>query len=857
MGASMNQYFATTSDAVTEQERAHERLVRRVGAECVVLLENDGALPFKAAGPLALFGDGARHTVKGGTGSGDVNTRTTVTVERGLEAAGFTIASKSWLDRNEANRVEAKRVYVEEFVPRIAKEQGVPEFLVSFSDPFTAPDPIAITDEDLAEAACDRAIYVLSRNSGEGSDRSAIRGDYLLSEVERGHLELLAKTYKQFVVVLNVGGVMDLAELSSIEGVNGIVLMGQLGSTGGAAIADVLSGAVNPSGKLTDTWARDYDDYPSSATFSSNDGDVDDEYYAEGIFVGYRYFDSFGVEPLYPFGFGRSYTTFTVAADGATLGGRTARVKALVTNTGDRAGKEVVQLYASAPRGSLAKAEQVLVASIKTPEIAPGDTATVELTFDIGAMASFCTNHSSWCLQSGDYILRLGADSRHTEPAAVLVMESSTRIRALKSLFKDEDPVHDITPPDREPFERPAGVPVLTIDPAAIELETVVYSDGREPFAKPDTEVQLTADDVRAGRCSVEDLVAQLTLEELAELCVGTARSDDGSIVGNASLDLPGAAGDTSPIIKASRHVRNLIMADGPAGLRLQPIFKTDKEGNLLPGGEMLGDSYTPFDPSITDENSITYYQYCTAIPIGWSLAQSWDMTMLEEVGSIVGEEMETFGVDIWLAPALNIHRNPLCGRNFEYYSEDPLVSGRCAAAINRGVQSHEGRFTCIKHFATNNQENNRYFTNSHVSEQALREIYLRGFEIAIRESQPGTIMTSYNLLNGIHTANSHDLLQAVARDEWGFQGFIMTDWYTSQDVASFTGTSDKYPISASTGCVYAGNDVQMPGCQKNVDDIVKAVESGQPLDGFRITLADVQHCAANVIRIALKATAR
>jgi beta-glucosidase len=202
----------------------------------------------------------------------------------------------------------------------------------------------------------------------------------------------------------------------------------------------------------------------------------------------------------------------------------------------------------------------------------------------------------------------------------------------------------------------------------------------------------------------------------------------------------------------------------------------------------------------------------------------------------------------------MNIHRNPLCGRNFEYYSEDPLVSGRAAAAITKGVQSHAGKGTTIKHFAANSQEDNRYFSNSVIGERALREIYLRGFEIAVKESQPLSVMTSYNLLNGVHTANSYDLLQAVLRDEWGFEGMVMTDWYTSQDVPEFTGGENvKYPISASTGCVYAGNDVQMPGCQKNEDDIVRAVESGEKIDGYRLTLADVQFCATRVIDAVLK----
>ena len=846
----MAKIYATTSPEVTPQEMTHEQLMRRAGGECVVLLENDGSLPWEGSGKLALFGMGARRTIKGGTGSGDVNTRTSICVEEGLEKAGFEIVTKDWLDRCEAEAVEAKRSYLEDYLPKRAEELGVLPFIVTFNEPFHDPDPAPIVEDDLA--ACDRAAYVISRNSGEGADRSNAPGDYQFSEVELAQITLLAQSYDQFVLVLNIGGVMDLSALADIEGISAVVLMGQLGSVGGDVLADVLTGKVNPSGKLTDTWARAYEDYPSSAGFSSNDGDVDDEYYTEGIYVGYRYFDTFDVEPLYPFGFGRSYTRFAIKPEGFALEGTKVRVKALVENVGDCAGKEVVQVYASATSGHLPRAYQSLMGFAKTEELAAGAVATVEITFDVRDMASYCANHSNWALLGGDYLVRVGSSSRDTVVCGVLTLAENTPFRHCKKLFEDADPVSVITAPAAPAVERPEGVPVLAIDPAAIPREAVAYTESHPELVAPTDAGTIVADDVRAGKASVEDLVAQLSLEELAEFCAGTLRADGGSMVGNASYTVPGAAGDTTSVIRESRGVKNMVMADGPAGLRLQPVFKTDLEGNLLPGGEVLGDSYTPFDPALTDENSVAYYQYCTAIPIGWSLAQSWNMPLLEELGSLVGQEMETFGVDIWLAPALNIHRNPLCGRNFEYYSEDPLVSGKCAAAITRGVQSHPGRYTCIKHYAANNQENNRYFTNSHIGEQAIREIYLKGFGIAIRESQPGTIMTSYNLLNGIHTANSHDLLQAVARDEFGFEGFIMTDWFTSQDMPAFTGGSIKYPISASTGCVYAGNDVQMPGCSKNVTDIIDAVKSGKELDGFAITLGDVQFCVANVIRVAI-----
>jgi beta-glucosidase len=598
-----------------------------------------------------------------------------------------------------------------------------------------------------------------------------------------------------------------------------------------------------------DTWARRYADYPSP-DFSHNNGNLDEEYYTEGIYTGYRYFDTFGTEPQYPFGFGRSYTTFAIACGTAFLTGEEVCVAVTATNTGAVPGRETVQLYASAPEGELPKPFQELICFAKTGELAPGESETLTLRFKARQMASYSQARAAWILEAGDYLLRVGTSSRDTRVAAVVRLSGTVETVRVKNLFADTDPPTELTPPParkREGFD----APVLFLLPGEVSRETAEYAPEERPVLTTDKTGTITMADVLSDRASVEELTAQLTAEELAEYCVGTARQDE-SVVGLASYTVPGAAGDTSSVARESRGIPNLIMADGPAGLRLQPVFKTDKEGDLLPGGAILGEYVEPFDPKYTDENSDTWYQYCTAIPIGWSLAMSWNMPLLESAGSMVGREMEQFGVDLWLAPAMNIHRNPLCGRNFEYYSEDPVISGKCAAAITLGVQSHPGKGVTVKHFAVNNQEDNRYFTNAHVSERALREIYLKGFEIAVKEARPLSVMTSYNLLNGIHTANSRDLIQRQLRDEWGFEGFVMTDWCTSQEnFALSVEHPPAYPISASTGCIFAGNDVQMPGCQKNVDDILKALASGEELDGYRITLGDLQFCAANLLRVA------
>lgn len=846
----MKKIYALKDPSVSQRETANNAISRRAAGECMVLLENDGTLPLRSAGKIALYGSGARQTVRGGTGSGAVNVRSAVNIEEGLERAGFSVTTKDWLDRQDAAYSKARICYRTWF-REYARQHSLSEQTVTFMYPFLEIAPVEVTEDDIAASGTDTAVFVISRNSGEGADRHFRRGDYLLYKEEKDCLGRIARAYKRTVVVLNIGGVMDLTELKATDGVNAVLLMGQLGSAGGDALADVLLGITDPSGRLTDTWARRYEDYPSSAGFSHNDGDVDDEYYTEGIYVGYRYFDTFRVEPLYPFGYGRSYTEFSLSDTRVQVKGGQVKVRTRVRNTGEAyAGRQVIQVYISAPDGKLKKPHQELVGFAKTGLLAPGECETVEIAFDARDMASYCEECAAWVLEAGEYAVRVGTSSKDTEVAAVLTLDRTVKTEILKNLFAGGDSVREIAAPPQVRETVDPSVPRTAL--REIPTRQAVYQGERRPFAASAAEM-LTARDVKSGACTVEELVSQLTVEEMASLCVGTFRSA-GSVVGNASRVIPGAAGDTSAVCMETRGIQSMIMADGPAGLRLQPVFKTTKDGELLPDGHINGEVFTPFDPGHTEENSDTYYQYCTAIPIGWCLAQSWDIPLLEELGGVIGGEMELFGVDLWLAPAMNIHRNPLCGRNFEYYSEDPLVSGRAAAAVTRGVQRHPGRGTTVKHFAANNQEDNRYLTNSHIRERAIREIYLRGFEIAIKESQPMAIMTSYNLINGVHAANSYDLIQSAARDEWGFRGLVMTDWLASQDDRDLTGGRvGLYGVSASAGCVFAGNDIQMPGCQKNADDIIEAVKTGRELDGFRTSLADLQFCAANIIRVAVR----
>ena len=841
----MIHYHANPSPEVTASERSHSDSVRRIAGECMVLLENDGVLPLSGPQKVALYGNGARATVKGGTGSGEVNSRYSVSVEQGLEEAGFEITTKQWL-------AEQDRVIQEEFgaymadVHQRAEAMGIPDFFVMFNEHFI---PKALAPFQHAEG--DLAIYVLGRNSGEGSDRYAEEGDYELTQAEVALLTALGRSYKKVIVLLNLGGVINAATLKAIPGISAMLLISQSGNMGGHIVADVLLGKSIPSGRLTDTWAEKYMDYPSSATFSHNNGNWNDEYYTDGIFVGYRYFDTFNVKPLYPFGYGLNYTTFTMETLGASADEKQVSVTVKVTNTGAFSGREVVQVYGSAPRAGLEKPMQVLCGFGKTRLLQPGQSQELKVSFDLTNLESYDPAKAAYVLEAGEYVIRVGVNSRNTHVAALVRLDETVETKKVRNICPLDEEFEEIScagvecwKPENEDAEK-AVAPVFAISAAKVPTVTIEYAGEPEPFAPAGTDHMITLEEVRDGKYTMEQLVSQLSVEEMAEWCVGAAR-DNENVIGSASKAVPGAAGETS-LALAYRGVRDMINADGPAGLRLLAHFRTNAQGELLPGGSAIGGMAEDFAPK--QEGDVDYYQYCTAIPIAWLLASSWDLELIEKCGDIVGAEMETFGVRVWLAPGMNIHRNPLCGRNFEYYSEDPLLSGLCAAADVRGVQKHPGVGTSIKHYFANNQEDNRMYCNAHIKERAIREIYLRNFGVCIEASQPMTIMTSYNLINGIHAANCYDSITCYAREECGFQGYVMTDWFTSNAKVSgaLAKPNPKYSCSSSPLCIYAGNDVQMPGSEGNIEDIITAVKDGS------LKLGYLQRCAAKLLEVDLK----
>ena len=800
---------------MNDYEREHLERLRKLAPECMVLLRKNGDFPLEKPGKIALFGSGARHTVKGGTGSGDVNARFVISVEEGLERAGFTVTSKGWLACYDQVRETASERFYEE-IRQEAKEKHQMPILIGMGRAMAEPEYLLPRN-----AEGDTAVYVLARNSGEGSDRRPIPGDVLLTETEIRDILAIRREYTRFLLVLNVGGPVDLSPLGEVEN---ILLLSQLGAGTGDAFADVLLGRAVPSGKLSTTWAA-WEDYPTVGEYIQ----PDDTRYREGIYVGYRWFDTVGQEALFPFGFGLSYTDFHYGKPSVALRGSKVTVNVPVKNSGSFPGKEIVQVYVSVPAGKLDQPWQTLAAFGKTALLEPGKRETLRLTFSLEELASFDEEASAWVLEPGRYVIRVGADSRSTVPAALVELNERVVLRQVK---------HVGGRPDFTDWKSEAVAEALPAELPVLKAEASAFSP--LPCPKP-----AVPSDYARG------LVSGLDEESLLRLCLGQfSGSGLASVIGSASQSVAGAAGETYGGIPG---LPGLVMADGPAGLRLSRQYTRDAKGAHAIGSTMPADMAALMPAAVRHLMKLTqskpkgkvYEQYCSSIPIGTALAQSWNPAVAEACGDLVGREMEIFGIQLWLAPAFNIHRTILCGRNFEYYAEDPLLAGRMAAGMTRGVQRHPGCGVTVKHFCCNNQELHRMTSNSLVSERALREIYLRAFEICIREADPAALMTSYNLLNGEHTSQRADLLQTLLREEWGYRGLLMTDWVVAQ--ASAKG---RHAVALSAPSIAAGN-IFMPGSLADLRLALKALR-GQD-KRCALSRREAERCAAQVVDCALR----
>ena len=783
-----------------DYERKHLEQLRAHLAECCVLLKKNGNFPLNEAGKLAVYGSGVRHTIKGGTGSGEVNSRYFTTVEEGLLQAGFTITTNDWLDAYDMVQKEA----YENFrltIKRRAKENHTNTVIEGMGAVMPQPEyTLPLNGEGEA------AVYVVSRISGEGNDRRTEAGDIFLNESEKRDILMLNSQYDKFMLVLNVGGPVDL---TPVKNVDNILVLSQLGVETGAALADILLGKAYPSGKLATTWTA-WDEYGSIGEF----GDKDDTRYKEGIYVGYRYFDSMGKRAQYPFGYGLGYTDFSIGKCNISVDGTKVTVNTDVKNIGAFPGKEVVQVYVSSPQGKLDQPYQALAGFSKTEELAAGETCNIRISFDMSGLASYDTKQAAYILEKGYYVVRIGNSSVNTKVCGILLLDDTVTVCQLKNRcgqpdftdWKPEKPIEDTQEVVEKILDgRLPYVDIISIGVDALKKETVSYEREYE----------------------VAKAVRELSDEQLIYCNVGSFKTGGmNSIIGNAARQVAGAAGESTSKLK-ELGFPVLVMADGPAGVRISQKYFKDEKGvhGLEPALPKSILEFMPWPmswlmgrtPKIPRGAEVKD-QYGTAI------AQSWNVEFAKMCGDIVGTEMKMFGVHLWLAPALNIHRSILCGRNFEYFSEDPLLSGKFAAALTKGVQAHEGCGVTIKHFAANNQENCRYSNNSQVSERALREIYLKGFEICVKEAKPLALMTSYNLINGVHTSDLKDLTEDILRCEWGYEGLVMTDWVTGQGMISKVA---KYAPPHAGKAAAAGNDLFMPGAKRDYKEIEEALQTG------------------------------
>ncbi len=804
----------TTDPQVQTWEKDHAALSRQAAAEGIVLLENrEHLLPLAAGTRLAVYGAGAYDTIKGGTGSGEVNERYRVSVAEGLRDAGFIIANERWLSDYSCIYKDAKAAWREYVLNQTNEEISV--ITSYFLNPFPIPVGPKVTKTDT-----DTAVYVISRSSGEGLERKAAESDYYLSREEHAMLSDICSLYRHVIVLVNTGGVIDLSFMDEFEEIQALLIISCPGMEGGNAVADILSGQVTPSGKLTDTWAYRYEDYPSSATFSENDGNIDKEFYTEGIYVGYRYFDSFHVPARYGFGEGLSYTTFDIRTRSVVLKpDGEVHIPVTVTNTGSYPGKEVVQIYVSLPEGRLEKEFRRLAAFAKTGFLNPGESEEMRLVFGTDEVSSYDEASAAWIMEAGDYIIFVGDSLKNATASFVLHLGKDITVKKTDNICPLTEDLNELSRQDKyDTSSLTDGLTVLKWDLSDIPACIVDYT------AEPEKD-------------EADKIVSGLSVEQLVQLATGDPeKAQETAAYGKPGNSVPGSAAETSSCA-IENGIANIVLSDGPAGLRLNQFYYAKDGVPMSMPFETALDHGIFIDWSQPMEG-IKYYQFCTAIPIGTMLAQTWNLKLTETIGTMVGDEMKRFGITLWLAPGMNIHRNPLCGRNFEYYSEDPLISGKMAASITRGVQKNEGCGTTIKHFACNNQEANRMQNNSILSERALREIYLRGFGIAIRESQPFAMMSSYNRINGIYAANNYDTCTKVARKEFGFKGIIMTDWTTTE----------QSPDCTAAGCMRAGNNLVMPGRFSNHESIRIALADGS------LSLEQLKRCIAYTVRIILKA---
>ncbi len=776
--------------------KEHIEISKNAAKEGMVLIKNEkNTLPLSRGKKIALFGKATIDYVKGGGGSGDVTVPYVTNLAEGFKAL-----------EGQVSLFEDSVSFYEDYVKGLYKEGKQPGLI---AEPEVPSDLLT-----KAKAFTDTAIVSFSRYSGEGWDRKPDnddgrkhkgveqnlldvtdslfeRGDFYLSKAEEALVKTVSKAFAHTVVVLNIGGMFDVSWIKKNDKIDSALIAWQGGMEGGLAAAELLCGLGNPSGKLADTFAGNLGDYPGTAHFHDSDDYVE---YEEDIYVGYRYFETIkGADKkvVYPFGYGLSYTKFNLNHVKVSEEKGKVSVRVNVTNVGDVAGKEVVQVYFSAPQGKLGKPERTLIGFKKTALLQPGQSQKVMIEFSVNDMASYDdlgkVQKSAYVLEKGKYKFYVGTDVRSAEKVdteyvvdedtvALQLTEKMAPALLKKRLLADGS--YEMLPQGDSSKYNVNALKDMPMDETFLPTPKV-RPEGHRCCFRPSEKPQLI--DVYEGKMTLDDFIDALSDEDIAWLIGGQPNRGVANTFGygnNVEYGIP-----------------NVMTADGPAGLRIQPeaAVKT------------------------------------TAFPCATLLACTWDPEVTEQVGIAGGEEVKENNIGVWLTPAMNIHRSPLCGRNFEYYSEDPLLTGKMAAGMIRGIQSNNVAATA-KHFALNNKETNRKDSDSRASERAIREIYLKGFEIVVKESQPWSIMTSYNIINGRRASENEDLLNGILRGEWGFDGMVTTDWWT---------LGEHYKEAA------AGNDVKM-GCGFP-ERIMAALEKGA------ISREELNKAAKNILGLILR----
>jgi beta-glucosidase len=776
-----------TSDIPKTVTDGAPELICKAGIEGSVLLRNDDVLPFKKTDKISVFGRCQYDWFYVGYGSGgDVIKPYTVSLIEGLENLQANLNEplkekyKAWCQKNPPDHGFWGHW------PHYYNEMPISEDEIkSFS----------------SESEC--AVVIIGRSAGEDRENYLKEGSFLLTEDEKNLINNVTKHFKKTAILLNTGNVISLYDINLIDSDLAILMCWQGGMESGNSVAKMLLGEESPSGKLTDTIAYNYEDYPCSENFGYK------EYtnYVEDIFVGYRYFETFHKEKvLYPFGFGLFYTTFKQEFLNAELVDDEITLQIKVTNTGAFKCKDVVQVYVNAPQGELGKAEKVLVGFNKTKELAPDESDIITIKFPLYFCASYddsgkTGNKSCYVLESGIYKLFVGDNVRDAVNVWNFTLDNLKIINTLSEVCAPKNKFERMiatTNGNGELTEDFENAPLATTKLRDIILkklpEEIPYTGDRG--------IKLT--DVKSGKNTLDEFIAQLNTTELEAISRGHYTMD--SPLGNKGN--AGAFGGVTQSLRAKK-VPPIVTTDGPSGIRIRSC--------------------------------------CSLLPNGTALACTWNTDLVKELYTLIGNEMKEKGSDVLLAPGMNIHRSMLCGRNFEYFSEDPVISGKIASAVVSGVQS-AGVSACPKHFACNNQETNRTYNDSRVSERALREIYLKGFEICVKEAKPLNIMTSYNKINGVWGHYHYELCTMILRNEWGYTGNVMTDWWMR------SANSHEFPqLRDNAYRVRSGVDVLMPGGKRSG----RKKPDGTLLETYKkengITLGEMQQVARNVLNLCLK----